>query len=95
MTSKQRATLRGMANGMEAVLYVGKGGVVDTLIKQADDALTARELIKGKLQETAPQPVRETAEALAAATHAQLVYVMGRTFVLYRRNEEKKDGIRI
>lgn len=89
MTSKQRAYLRGLANGLEAIVHVGKGGVSDAMIKQADDALTARELIKGKVLETAPISSRDAAEEMAAAVNAQVVQVIGRVFVLYRRNPEK------
>ena len=66
MTSKQRAYLRGLANTMEPILHAGKGGVSDAMIKQADDALEARELIKGKVLETAPGTAREVAEAARA-----------------------------
>lgn len=89
MTSKQRAYLRGLANSVDAIVHVGKGGVSDAMIKQADDALTARELIKGKALETAPVSARESAEQLAAAVGAEVVQVIGRVFVLYRRNNEK------
>ena len=95
MTSKQRAAVRGMAHTIDAIVHVGKGGVVAALIQQTDDALTARELIKGKLLETAPAGVKEVAQQLADATGADVVQVIGRTFVLYRRNPKKQDGIRI
>ena len=88
MTSKQRAYLRGLANTMEPILHAGKGGISDTMIKQADDALTARELIKGRVLETAPATSREAAEQLAQAVNAEVVQVIGRNFVLYRRNEK-------
>lgn len=88
MTSKQRAYLRSLANPLEAIVHVGKGGVSDTLFKQADDALTARELIKGKALETAPESAREAAETIAAAVGAEVVQVIGRVFVLYRRSDE-------
>ena len=89
MTSKQRAYLRGLANTLEPIVHVGKSGMADTIVKQADDALTARELIKGKVLETAPETAREAAEALAAATNAAVVQVIGRTFVLYRPAPEE------
>ena len=89
LTSKQRAYLRGLANPLEPILHAGKGGVSDTLIRQADDALTARELIKGKVLETAPLTSREAAEQIAAAAGAEVVQVIGRTFVLYRRNPKE------
>ena len=94
MTSKQRAYLRSLANSLEPILHVGKGGQSDAMCKQADDALTARELIKGKELETAPETVRETAETIAAAVNAQVVQVIGRTFVLYRANP-KEPQIRL
>lgn len=90
LTSKQRAYLRAQANGIEAILHAGKGGVSPAMIKQADDALTARELIKGRVLETAPASPRETAQAIADAVNAELVHVLGRTFVLYRRGEEPR-----
>lgn len=89
LTSKQRAYLRGLANSMETILQVGKGGVIDTLMKQVDDALTARELIKLRVLETSPQSARETAAALAEATHSDVVQVIGTRFVLYRANPKK------
>ncbi len=89
MTSKQRAYLRGLANTLEPIVHVGKGGMADTIVKQAEDALTARELIKGKTLETAPISAREAAEALAAETGAAVVQVIGRTFVLYRPSKDE------
>ena len=88
MTSKQRAYLRGLANTMEPILHAGKGGVSDAMIKQADDALEARELIKGKVLETAPGTAREVAEEIAAQVNAEVVQVIGRTFVLFRQKEK-------
>ena len=88
MTSKQRAYLRGLANTMEPILHAGKGGISDAMIKQADDALTARELIKGKVLETAPTTAREVAEEIAAKVNAEVVQVIGRTFVLFRQKEK-------
>ena len=94
MTSKQRAYLRGLANTLEPIVHAGKGGISDALIKQADDALTAREIIKGKVLETAPGTARELAEEIAAAVNAQVVQVIGRTFVLFRQ-KDKDSQIRL
>ena len=94
MTSKQRAYLRGLANTLEPIVHAGKGGISDALIKQADDALTAREIVKGKVLETAPGTAREMAEEIAAAVNAQVVQVIGRTFVLFRQ-KEKDSQIRL
>ena len=88
LTSKQRAFLRAQANSLEPIWYAGKGGLTEAMVRQGDDALTARELIKGKVLESAPQTAREAAETLAAAVNATVVHVMGRTFVLYRPAKE-------
>ena len=95
LTSKQRAQLRGLANGIDTILHVGKDGLGDNLIKQADDALEARELIKGKVLENSLLSSREAAEALAKATRSDVVQVIGTKFVLYRQShhKEKKDRI--
>ena len=90
LTSKQRAYLRGLANPLEPILHAGKGGVSDTLIRQADDALTARELIKGRVLDTAPGSARELAEQIAGTVNAQVVQVVGRNFVLFR--QKPKDS---
>ena len=88
MTSKQRAYLRSLSNKLEPILHAGKGGISDAMIRQADDALTARELIKGKVLETAPASARDVAEEIAAKVNAQVVQVVGRTFVLFRQKEK-------
>ena len=59
LTSKQRAQLRGLANSIDTILIVGKDGIGDNLVKQADDALEARELIKGKVLENSLMSARE------------------------------------
>lgn len=89
LTSKQRAALRGCANRIEAIFQVGKGGIGDTLIKQVDDALTARELIKIKVLENCEYTAREAAEMLAGETNSEPVQVIGSKLVLFRRNPKK------
>lgn len=89
MDSKTRAKLRSLANPIEAILQVGKNGLGDALQKQVDDALTAHEMIKLTVLETCPETPREMAAALAAATGAEVVQVVGRKVTLYRKNPEK------
>ena len=90
LTSKQRAFLRSIASNEDTILMLGKGGMSDDIIKQADDALTAREIIKGKALETSPLSAREAAEEIAEATNSEVVQVVGRKFVLYRENKDDK-----
>lgn len=89
ITSKQRAYLRGLGNTMETILQVGKGGIGETLKAQVDEALTARELIKLRVLETAPVTPREAAGALAEQLGAEVVQVIGTRFILYRANPKK------
>ena len=89
LTSKQRAVLRGMANSMDTIFQVGKGGISDTLVAQTDDALRAPELIKLRVLENSGYTAREAAEQLAEQTGSEVVQVIGSRFVLYRRNPKK------
>ena len=86
ITTKQRANLRGQANGLETILQIGKVGITDAIVSQVDDALTARELIKLRVLETAPITSREAAQDLAPRLRADIVQVIGMRFVLFRRN---------
>ncbi len=92
MTGKERAAFRAQANHLEPLFQVGKGGMSEALIKQTDDALRARELIKVKvLLESSPITPRETADELAAATGAEVIQVIGGVIVLYRESPELKE----
>ncbi len=88
MTSKERAKLRGLANRVPSLYQVGKDGISENVIKQIDDALTARELIKGNVLENSMMTAREAAEELAAKTSSQVVQVIGNKFILYRRTDK-------
>ena len=95
LTSKQRAQLRGIANSIDTILIVGKDGIGENLVKQANDALEAREIIKGRVLENSLLSPREAAEALAPVTRSEVVQVIGTKFVLYRMSHDKnkKDKI--
>ncbi len=90
LNSKQRAELRGMANSLEPIFQVGKGGINDQLIRQVDETLEKRELIKLTALETSPQSSRQAADMLGEATGADVVQVIGRKFVLYRKSKENQ-----
>ena len=89
LDSKQRAKLRSIANSYDTILQIGKSGIGEEVVKQVDDALTARELIKLRVQKTSPTTARETANELAETTNSEVVQVIGNRFVLYRRNAKK------
>ena len=95
LTSKQRAQLRGLANGIDTIVQVGKDGIGENLVKQVNDALEARELVKGRVLENSMLTPREVAEELAVKARAEVVQVIGTKFVLYRQSHRKdlKDPI--
>ena len=88
LTSKERAALRAQANSLETTLMVGKGGVTDGVVAEAENLLTARELVKGKVLEGALMTAREVCDALCEATGAEGVSVIGTKFVIYRFSEK-------
>ena len=90
LNSRQRAQLRGMANGFNAIFQIGKGGINDQLIKQVNEALEVRELIKLTVLETSPQKVRECADTVAKATDSDVVQVIGSKFILYKQSKDHK-----
>ena len=90
LTSKQRANLRSMANTMETILYIGKDGITDNTVKEAYDALEARELIKGAVQQNCELSAREALDELCERVHAEPVQCIGRRFVMYRESNTNK-----
>ena len=89
LTSKQRAQLRALANSEETIVHIGKSGVTENVVKQAADALKARELIKCKVQENSMLTAREACDELAEKTGAEGVQVIGSRFVIYKRNDKE------
>ena len=91
LTSKERAELRAQANALETTLMVGKDGVTDNVVAEADRLLTARELVKGKVLESALMSAREVSEALCEATGADGISCVGSKFVIYRFSEKCQE----
>lgn len=90
ITSKQRAYLRGLANGLPAIMQIGKGGIGENLAKTVSDALEARELIKLTVLENCMETPREAADGIAEAVGADVVGVIGRKIILYRGSVNHK-----
>lgn len=90
MTSKERSYLRGLANSIDAIFQIGKGGISDNLISQLSDALEARELIKVSVLETAPANAKLLGNEIANLTNSTLVQTVGNKITLYRAR--KKDS---
>ena len=92
LTGKQRSYLRGLANGLDPKVYIGKDGLTPNVVKTIDQYLTANEIIKGSIQEGAGLDAKEVCNEIAFKLNAQFVQAIGRKFVLYResQDEEKK-----
>ena len=92
LTAKQRAHLRSLAHHLKPVVYVGAWGVTPALLNSVADAFNTRELLKVKLQESAPQKARETGDAIADAMDGvHVAQTIGRTVVLYREHPDKPE----
>ena len=91
LTSKERAELRAQANTLETTLIVGKDGVTEAVAAEADRLLTARELVKGKVLETALMSAREVSDAICEATGAEGVSCVGNKFVIWRFSEKCQE----
>ena len=91
INGKQRAYLRKLANGIDAVFQIGKGGVTDVVLTQLSDALEARELIKVHILETALVDTKSTCNSIAARLGAEPVQAIGSRFVIYRQSSKEKN----
>lgn len=91
LTSKERADLRSRATGIDTTLMVGKSGVTESVIAEAETLLTARELVKGKVLEGAMMTPREVSDEICAATGAEGVAVIGTKFVIYRFSQKCQE----
>ena len=95
INSKQRSQLRGLANSIDTIVHVGKGGITDNIVAQANEALVAREIIKGKVMDNCEFSAAEVAEILAERCGAENVQSIGSKFVLYKENKNIDKDKRI
>ena len=91
LTSKERAALRSQSNALETTLMVGKSGITQAVIEEAERLLTARELVKGKVLEGALLSPQEVSDALCQATGAEGIACLGSKFVIYRFSEKCQE----
>jgi RNA-binding protein len=88
MKGRDRAALRGEAHHLTPLVHVGQYGLSPTVIQSLDDALRTHELVKVQLGRNADVKAKDAAAALATATGAAVVQVIGKTATLYRENPE-------
>ena len=91
LTGKQRSYLKRLSNNMSPIFQIGKGGLTENVIKQFDEALEARELIKTSVLKNSLFDTKEACEMIAEKSRAEIVSVIGNKFVLYRESRKKKE----
>jgi len=90
LTGKQRSYLKSITNGIDPIFQIGKNGINDNFIKQVDDALEAREIIKVKVLNNSFLNAKDAANEVAKLTNSEFVQSIGNKFVLYRESKDKK-----
>lgn len=90
ITSKERAYLRGLANGIDAIFQIGKGGVNANQLKQIDDALEKRELVKVHVLENSFLDTKTVCNEVASALGAEPVQAIGKKFIIYKESKDHK-----
>ena len=91
MTSKQRAYLKSLASKLDTIFQIGKGGISDEICYQLNNAMEARELIKIRLLETCPDPIKEVANEIAEKTGAEVVQTIGTKIVFFKVSSNEKN----
>ena len=88
LTPKQKRELKGLASTLKTRYQIGKNEISDTLVAMLDKALTAHELIKIDVMKGCSLPIMEIAIDISNKLGAEIVEVMGRVIVLFRRNKD-------
>ncbi len=89
ITSKQRAYIRSLANGIEPIFQLGKNGIEEAFLKQIDDALEARELIKITVLNNSGYDTREASDIICEKLNCEGIQAIGSKIVLYRKSKKK------
>ena len=88
LNSRQRAQLKAIGSNLDTILHIGKGGITENVIMQAEGALKAHEIFKGKVLENSLVSPKEAAQEIALKCQAEVVQVIGSKFILYRENKQ-------
>lgn len=91
ITTKQRAFLRSLANGIDPIFQIGKNGIEENFLAQVDQALEKRELIKINVLESAGLSTREASQTLCTILHCEGVQAIGRKLVIYRQAKDQAN----
>ncbi len=89
MTSKQRAYLRSLASKLEPIFQVGKNGVTPEVVNSVDEALEARELIKGTVLNNCLEDINDICTTIGERTRSEVVQIIGKKIVFFRPSKKK------
>ena len=89
LTGKQKRFLRAEGSRRDPVVTIGKEGVTPALLQSTRDVIKKQELIKVRVQRNAPEEPRTLIEMLAERSDADLVQLIGRNALLWKRNFER------
>ena len=89
LTSKDRAYLRGLAQNIAPVVQLGKGEIDEDVMFTINGVLDTRELIKISILQNSELKPKVVADELAGCLKAEVVAVIGRKIVLYRKSTKK------
>lgn len=88
ITTKQRAQLRSLANGLDAIFQIGKNGIEENFLAQVDQALEKREILKINVLESADMTARQASDTLCGILHCEGVQTIGNKLVIYRQAKD-------
>lgn len=87
LTGKQRSTLRSMGNTLDPIIQIGKEGINEAVVKQINEALEARELIKITILRNSTEDAREACSEICDVIGADPVQVIGNRFIIYKKSK--------
>ena len=95
LSNAQKKFLRKLGHSLSPVVYIGKEGLSETVVAAIDEALDFHELLKIKIVNTDKISKHEAADQVPEVTRSQLVQLIGKTLLIYRRNNKKKKDEQI
>lgn len=88
LTRAFQKTLVAKAHSLKPVVQIGASGLTPSVHDEIEIQIKKHELIKIKISANDREVFREMAEFLPQHHHAELIQSIGRTIVLYRKNED-------
>lgn len=91
LRGKQKQFLKKEAHHLQPIFQIGKSGLSDEIVRQIDEALEKRELIKISLLQNTEETADHVAEVVASQLEAEVVQQIGKTIVFFRESTKEKN----